>query len=157
MARQLEAHPALSTRLALSWTRVVVLERLARGAGATDWFLAKSQQDVRRIFGMLKPGSRVMFYFGGPLRVEPLSETVIGAMFEAVGVDSELVIGTPRMMEPLILDATLVFGPSELADYLIQPRPAGDVVWGVFPGAEESDAVTVVLVDNDGTSRPHPH
>jgi hypothetical protein len=76
-------------------------------------------------------------------------------MFEAVGVDSELVIGTPRVTEPLILDATLVFGPSELAEYLIQPRPAGDVVWGVFP--EESDAVTVVLVDNDGTLRPHPH
>jgi hypothetical protein len=157
MARQLEAHPALCARLALPWTRIIVLERIARGAGSTRWYLANTRQDISRVFGMLLPGSRVTFYFGGPLRVEPVSETLIGAMFEALGEDNELVIATPGSMEPLALDAVLVFGSSELSEYLIWPRPTADVVWGRFPGTEEPDAVTVELVDADGTLRAHPH
>jgi hypothetical protein len=84
MVSQLEGQSVLSGRLSATWAWIVVLERIARGAGATRWYLARGDQDVRRIFTLLGPGSRVTFYFGGPLRVEPLSETTIGGMFDAV-------------------------------------------------------------------------
>jgi hypothetical protein len=157
MAMQLTAHPVLSARLAASWDRIVVWEQIARGGGATRWYLARTGDDARRIFGLLEPGSRATFCFGGPLRVEPLSERVIGAMFEAVGEAGEIVIGRPAVETPVRLDAELVYGPSELAQYLMQPQPSGDLVWGPLPGFTDPDSVTVVLVDGDGVMRSHPH
>jgi hypothetical protein len=157
MALQLAAHPALSARLASFWERVVMWERIARGSGATRWYLARTRDDARHIFGLLGPGSRVTFCFAGPLRVDPLSERVIGAMFEAVGEAGEIVIGTPEVGTPVRLDAELVSGPSELAEYLMQPQPSGDLVWGPLPGLTQPDSVTVVLVDRDGIVRSHPH
>jgi hypothetical protein len=109
MARQLEADPNLSARLDSPWDLAVVLERIARGGGATRWYLARTQEDSRRILRLLPSGSRVAFYFGAPLRVGQLSETVIGAMFEAVGEVSELVIGWPVVEEPVRLAVESVF------------------------------------------------
>jgi hypothetical protein len=141
----------------MQWDRIVVLERITRGAGATRWYLAKDQDDVSRTFPLLAPGSRVTFYFAGPFRVEPLSETVIGAMFAAVAVTADLVIAAPES-DSVALDASEIYGPSELTEYLMQPRlSSGDVVWGPVPRVEEPDAIRVVLVDGDGRLRPHPH
>lgn len=153
---QLERHTGLSGRLAMPWDRIVVLERIARGGGNTRWYLAKDQHDVRRAFALLNPGSRVTFYFAGPLHVEPVSDTVIGEMFAAVGVTDEIVIAAPDS-DPLALDAEFVWGPSELTEYLMQPHSSGDVMWGPFPGVDEPDAITVRLVDADGILRRHPH
>lgn len=113
MARQLECHRVLQARLRLPWPRVVALERIARGAGATRWYIAKTQEEISRLLGLLGPGSRVTFYFGPPLRVEPLTEYLIGEMFSAVGEDNEIVICTRSAAEPLVLDAELISGPSE--------------------------------------------
>ena len=76
---------------------------------------------------------------------------------EFVGEGAEIVIGTPGAVERLIVDVELVSGPSELTEYLMQPDPQADVVWGPFAAVEEPDSVTVVLVDADGIVSPHPH
>jgi hypothetical protein len=157
MVQQLEREPDLSKRRGSPWRRIVVFERIARGAGATRWHLARDDHELRRVFGLLRPGSRVTFCFAGPLRVEPLTEEVIGRMFAAVGVANDIMIGTPGP-DRLTLAATLVAGPSELTEFLMQPHPPlTEVVWGHMPGVDAPDAVTVVLVDEDGVLRPHPH
>jgi hypothetical protein len=99
----------------------------------------------------------VRFYFAGPLRVEPLSERVIGAMFGALEDCREIVIGIPSTDDPVSLHAELVPGPSELSEYLMQPQSSGDLVWGPYPGSDDPDSVTLVLADNDGIVRSHPH
>lgn len=99
----------------------------------------------------------VTFYFAGPLRVVPLDERVIVEMFEATGGPGEIMIGVPSVAEPVLLDAELVYGPSELTEYLMQARPPGELVWGAFPGVEEPDSITIVLVDRDGVLRTHSY
>jgi hypothetical protein len=157
MARQLEGLRVLQARLRSHWTRVVALERVARGAGAACWYLAHTLEEIGRLLAFLGPGSRVTFYFGPPMRVEPLSEHVIGEMFSVLGEHNEIVICTRSAAEPLVLDAELISGPSELMDYLMRPLAPVEVVWGPWPGVEEPDSLSVVLVDGDGILRPHPH
>ena len=93
--KQLGTHPDLAARLSPLRRRVVVLERIARGGGATRWYLGRTPEECRRIYRLLWPGSRVTFYFAGPLRVDPLGDRVIGAMCEAVGEAREIVVGVP--------------------------------------------------------------
>lgn len=157
MVKQLEGHSELAARLASLRDRVVVLERIARGGGATRWYLGKTPEECQRIYRLLGPGSRVTFYFAGPLRVEPLDDRVIGAMFGAVGEDREIMVGVPDDEDPVSLAVELLSGPRELTEFLVQPRPSGDVVWGPYPDVAEPDSETLVLVDSDGVSRPHPH
>lgn len=117
------------SRLASPWQRIVVLERIARGAGATRFHLAKDCAGLERTFASLRAGSRVTLYFQGPMRVEPLHQAVIGEMFAAVRVKDEIVIACPEDGEGA-LHAEFVSGPSELTECLMRPTPTGDVVWG---------------------------
>ena len=154
---QLEAHPDLAARLSSLRGRVVVLERIARGGGATRWYLGRSPEECQRIYRLLGPGSRVTFYFDGPLRVDPLGDRVIGAMFEAIGEDCEIVVGVPDVEDPVRLAVEFLSAPSELTELLMQPRSSLDLVWGPYPDVGEPESVTLVLVDRDGVTRPHPH
>lgn len=156
MIRQVRNSEGVMARLRGPWRRIVLLERIARGAGATRWYLLHDRSAFEQVIAALRPGSRVTFYFRGPMHTEPLSEEVQGAMFEAVGEHDEIVIAFP-VPGQLELRAELVSGPSELTDFLMQPDPPADVVWGAFPGTEELDSFTVELVDADGVLRAHPH
>jgi hypothetical protein len=157
MVRQLDAQPDLVARLASLRGPVVVLERIARGGGETRWYLGKTSEECRRIYRLLGPGSRVTFYFTGPLRVEPLGDGVIGAMFAAIGEDREIVVGVPNDDDPVSLAVELLSGPSELTEFLTQPQSSGDLAWGPYPDVDEPESETLVLVDRDGIFRPHPH
>jgi hypothetical protein len=50
MSQQLHAHEALATRLAGEWRQIVILERLARAAGATRWFFVTSRVMLEQVF-----------------------------------------------------------------------------------------------------------
>ena len=49
------------TPLVASSGRVIVLERVARGAGATRWFYCRTIGDVEEVLPRFRPGSRVAF------------------------------------------------------------------------------------------------
>jgi hypothetical protein len=55
---------------------VVVLERLARAAGATKWYVLFNPAQVEEIAGGLSPGSSVSFYFDGRLEIAPYGSDV---------------------------------------------------------------------------------
>jgi len=41
----------------------VVVERIARGAGATSWYLLRCSDDLDALAARIRPGSRVSLYF----------------------------------------------------------------------------------------------
>jgi hypothetical protein len=157
MARQLLADSTLSSRLNSRWTRVVVLERIARGAGDTNWFFIRSREEMGQVVETLRGGSCVSFYFADQLHVEVDSEAARGRMFEVITHEGELVIGYPSASGPQ-LEMEIINGPGELGSYLVMRPEGGLVVWGEWPGRDnDGDAITVTLVDKDGVLRPHPY
>jgi len=136
----------------------VVLERIARGAGGTRWYLLPDPRDLNSLAGNLSPGSRVSFYFDGRLALRKYDDTVATEILEIVKVDGEAVIATPGA-EHIEMEVEFIAGEDELRDFAaVLPRGAS-VVYGRFPADDDDGvrAVTLDLPDRDGIVRPHPH
>lgn len=158
MSRQLRNDAALSLRLASPWREVVVLERLVRGGGAANWFIAWSLAELEVVFDKLRGGSCVSFYFGGQLRVEPDTEQERQRMYAVITSGHELVLGYPSA-GGVELGMDVISGPSELTGQLMLHHEADLVVWGPWPARanDGQDGITVNLADADGIVRSHPH
>ena len=142
---------------------MVVLERVARGAGATRWYFVTDADAMAVVAAMLGPGSRVTLYFQGHLRRDPTGEDVCGLMYEQMATHGELVLGYPSA-DAVEMRTDLVDGEAGLTEVILAEgldRPDGrrSVVWGPWPAAADDGrhAVTVDLVDADGQLRAHPH
>lgn len=158
MTHQLTGHHALSSRIESGWERVVVLERLARGGGATKWYLIRSREDVEPVFEMFRGGSCVSFYFADQLHAEVDTDDARQRMFDELSVEGELVAGYPSEFNPE-LDMEIISGPGELGSYVVSHPEGQVIVWGRWPGKDNDgrDAITINLVDDDGIIRSHPH
>jgi hypothetical protein len=158
VAGQLRRDQALARRLAAPWRELVVLERLARGGGATRWFFARPPEMVEPILERLSPGSSVSFYFANHLRVELDTEAVRQRMFDELDRAGELVVGYPDETA-VELEIEIISGPSELTGFLMQHPEGSLAVWGSWPARanDGQDAITLDLVDADGVLRQHPH
>jgi len=158
MCQQLRDHQTLARRLGSEWRQVVVLERLARGAGAARWFFVTSRAMLERVFDMLRSGSSVSFYFSEYLHVEADTEATRQEMFDEVIQHGELVLGYPSPDDPE-LEMPIISGPSELTECLMLHPEDSLAVWGQWPPREDNGekAITVDLVDADGVLRSHPH
>ena len=91
----------------------VVLERIARGAGGTRWYLLPDPGDVGSLADSLSPGSRVSFYFDGRLALRKYDDTVATEILEIVKVDGEAVIATPGA-EHIEMEVEFIAGEDEL-------------------------------------------
>lgn len=158
MSHQLRNDGGLSLRLASPWRDVVVLERLAQGGGATNWFIARSLAELEVVFDNLCGGSCVSFYFAGQLRVEADTEQARQQMYAVITSVHELVLGYPSG-SGVELDMNIISGASELTEELMLHHQGAVVVWGPWPARvnDGQTGVTVNLVDADGTLRSHPH
>lgn len=158
MSQQLRSYEPLSKRCAAGWQQIVVLERLARGAGAARWFFAANLAALERVFDLLRGGSNVSIYFSGQLHVEVDDETSRQHMFDEVTQHGEVVLGYPSSSDP-DLEMTIISGPSELTEFLMLHPEGSLAVWGQWPSRanDGNDAITVDLVDADGALRSHPH
>jgi len=136
----------------------VVLERIARGAGGTRWYLLRDPGDVGSLADNLSPGSRVSFYFDGRLALQEYDNTVASEILEIVKVDGEAVIATPRT-ENIEMEVEFIACDNELRDFAAALPPGASVVYGRFPADDDDGvrAVTLDLPDRDGIVRPHPH
>jgi hypothetical protein len=136
----------------------VVLERLARGGGATRWFFARSLAELEPVFEVLRGGSCVSFYFANQLHVETDTEAARQRMFKEITLEEELVLGYPSAVS-VEVDMELISGPGELAEQLMHHPEGSLIVWGKWPARanDGSDGITVNLVDADGILRAHPH
>lgn len=148
---------AVPQLLATGSRQAVVLERIARGAGATRRFLLGDIEDLVLLEQRLSPGSLVSFYFDGRLAGDVYGPAVAEAVLGIARKDGDAVIGRVEDAE-LELDVEFVAGHAELEQYASALGQA-DVIYGRFPAADNDGerAVTITLPDRDGVIRPHPH
>ena len=158
MSQQLRNDPALTQRLSSSWCEIIILERLARGGGATRWFFARSPAELELIFDALRGGSCVSFYFANQLHVETDTEAARQRMFDEITAEKELVLGYPSAGS-IEVDMEIISGPGELAELLMHHPEGSLIVWGKWPARSDDghDGITFNLVRRGGILRTHPH
>ena len=136
----------------------VVLERLPRGGGATRWFSCETAAELRSVFAVLRPASRVSFYFDGRISQcsydARLAETVARLLVD----QGEIVLGT-MSADGVEIDVDF---PSTIHEVDAQLAAAGSparVFVGQFPAADNNDrdAFTVLVPDADGSVRSESH
>ena len=136
----------------------IVLQRIARGGGATDWFVCTSEAHLHEIAAWLSPGSVVSFYFDDRIKLRRYSMQVRQEILRIAGEDRACVVGTLNE-DGYSLSVDYVAGPSEMAEFEQDLQGQRDVYFGPFPGRDNDgkSAITVVLPDKDGVVRAHPH
>lgn len=137
--------------------RAFVLERIARGGGATSWYVVRTADDLQTLAERLRPGSLVSFYFDDRLTtgvIDPEARATILGISEQ---DTSAVVGA---LDPNDIGIIVDFPSSggELDEFVTE-HEAATFVFGRFPASENdgSSAVTLTLPDADGVVRPHPH
>lgn len=136
----------------------VVLERIARSAGATRWYYAVTRGDLEQVCERLFPGSAVSFYFDGRIELRPWDDDTEMLVLDLITATGDAVVGSwdPDDVE---IGADFVAGANELGDFADGLVPLTAVFVGAFPTRDNdgADAVTIMLPDRDGVTRPHPH
>ena len=136
--------------------QAVVVESLARGAGATNWYFLTSVDRLADLAARLRPGSLVTFYFDGRIsegdpaatkdEIVAIARRDGDAVVAAFDGDLELRVDFPA-------------GRSDLEDFLEQLEPGDRFFYGPVPAAENDgvDAISLVLPDADDIVRQHPY
>lgn len=147
-------------RRLLAERSAVVLERIARGGGATRWYLVSTEPDLERLDGRLSPGSVVSFYFDGRIAALPWGDDAVIRILDLIAETGDSVVGR-LSADGLELAAQSVASAGEIGEFAedLEPGTYVDVFIGAFPARDNDGlaAVTVTLPDRDGVLRPHPH
>jgi hypothetical protein len=154
----LSATPAPALLATRYGRAVIVLERLARGAGATHWYGVTSGDEFERMTRHLVPGSRVSLYFDQRFSVRRYDDSVGDELLRIAERDHGSVLG---LFTPDGTPMAVAF-PTEKADLAHFVASHGDhptVFYGPFPSAdnEPPDSVTLDLPDADEVTRSNPH
>jgi len=136
----------------------VVLERIARGAGRTCWYLCADACALDEVAGRLWPGSSVSFYFDGRIRDGVLSPELLAEIQRLTAKDIDIVFGV-LAPDGIDIDVDYPSTPGEVADDAAHLTAGARAFFGLFPARDNDgvDAVTLNLPDADGVVRPHPH
>lgn len=136
----------------------VVLERIARGGGATNWWYLRRPPDLDEVLSRVRPGSVVSFYFDGRMPVLPLDEETpqqIGAILDRAG---ECVVGWV-VPGTAAVEVDFLTTRAEVAEFICSAPADAELLFGPFPARDNDgvNAFTVTLPDADGVVRAHPH
>jgi hypothetical protein len=138
--------------------RVLVLEKIARGAGQTCWFLIRSHKDVEVVAEAVRPGSAVQIYVDPTVALEGYaSQEMLPSLEPVVAVvrptENDLVALAPSDDDPRCEHGFV--DPNEIPEWL-QECEGRYVVFRYYPQLGEEDAEATVP-DEDGVVRGHPH
>lgn len=136
----------------------IVLERVARGGGATAWYYCKDADRLEALKRLLKPGSVVSFYFDSRLHVAPQPEDLEPLVVTVLEHELECVVGALRT-HTIEFTIDFVSSVSEWSEFVGDAVPFKLLMAGPFPSRENDGvkAITLTLPDTDGTTRCHPH
>ena len=136
----------------------VVLERVARGGGATNWFRCTDEESLDTIAGRLLPGSVVSFYFDDRLRALDTIEGARSRGGELLATVAEIVVGA-LADDGVAIEVDFPSSMREVNEFLDEHVGARLFFAGQFSGRDNDDvrAVTVTIPDLDGVVRAHPH
>lgn len=135
----------------------IVLERIARGGGRTEWYCCADVRSLALIARRLSPGSVVSFYFDGRI-ARSTDRTATVAEVQRVLLREPDAVAGALLADGVSLDMQVIVTLEEL-DELLASIPGDEPVFhGAFPARDNgTDAVTVTLPDLDGVVRSHPH
>jgi hypothetical protein len=143
----------------------IVVERIARGGGRTEWYRCLHQTHLAAITAQLSPGSIVSFYFDQRIahrRYTPdLHRQIIDLMdrLRALpGETGEIVFGQLGDDE-LHIQVDFPAGAEDLDELTSTLGTHSWIYYGPFPARDNDgvNAITLTLPDNDGIVRRHPH
>jgi hypothetical protein len=154
-------HAALAgtpVRDLLTSNAAVVLERIARGGGRTEWYSCRGPAELEAIEGQLSPGSAVSFYFDGRVRGSPGSPHLAADILRIIHDVGEAVVGV-LADDGVKIDVDFLSSTEEVTELISTLSPASRVFYGEFPARDNDGtrAVSLILPDRDGIVRPHPH
>jgi hypothetical protein len=136
----------------------IVLERIARGGGATTWFHCHNQNQLDAIAAQLHPGSVVSFYFDDRIAYRHYTPQLHQQMLRIIAATGDLVVGQ-LAPDGLHIEVDYPATPNDLDEYTQTLGTHSHVYVGAFPGRDNdtTNAVTLTLPDLDGVTRAHPH
>jgi hypothetical protein len=144
--------------LRVSPSGAIVLERIARGGGATRWFACRNRAQLQSVVAELLPGSCVSFYFDDRISCRPFTSQVNEEILRIIRETGDAVVGQAGL-DGVHLDMEIIAGPIELREYTDILGSRSKLYFGAFPARDNDGrrAVTLVLPDADGVIRTHPH
>jgi hypothetical protein len=139
-------------------TEVVILERVAFGAGQTNWFVCRDSGEYGSVFAGLLPGSSVSVYFDGRIARSRYGDPVRAAILRIAAAEHDCVVGVLGA-EPGRLEVEFIESAGELDEFEQTLGDCSEVYFGSFPGRDNDGvkAVTFTVPDEDGQVRAHPH
>src|SRR5262245_6738961 len=93
----------------------VVLERIARGGGAANWYYCRNRVDLAVLEERLSPGSVVSLYFDDRIWHSVYSAEVAANLEATIVKDGEVIVGALRN-DGIEIDATVVVSLDDLDD-----------------------------------------
>jgi hypothetical protein len=144
-------------RLLERHSRAIVLERLARGGGGTNWFLVRTPADVQALANQLRPGSCVSFYFDDRFTIGAINDDSRTSILDIAERDTSAVVGA---LSDISIEVSVDFpSSSQEIDEFLAEHEATSFMFGRFPGRDNdaTRAVTLILPDADGITRAHPY
>jgi hypothetical protein len=137
----------------------LVLEKWARGGGATTWRVLNAAEQADVLAGLLRAGSRVLLYRLPRERVEGVASTSLTPAGQdllaqlSVPADALLVLADDGQRPELAAD--FLTGAEEVPEWL-EEHAGRSILMMRYPRVGEEIAEANVP-DADGVIRPHPH
>jgi hypothetical protein len=158
LALRAVAEAGVPKLLAAGSSYAIALERLARSAGATNWFVLHDTGQLDDLAARLSPGSTLSFYFDGRLASREYDSSVANEIVRIAGRDLQAVVGKVSA-DGMTLEVDFVSNQSELEDFTRAFPPGTRFFFGAYPGRDNDGirAVTIDLPDADGVVRRQPH
>jgi hypothetical protein len=142
----------------LTSNAALVLERIARGGGRTEWYYCSGPAGLEVVERQLSPGSAVSFYFDGRISSSSISPQLAADIFTLIHRVGEIVVGV-LAEDGVKINVDFPSSTEEVTELMSTTSPASRVFYGEFP-AQDNDgtrAVSLILPDRDGIVRRHPH
>jgi hypothetical protein len=135
----------------------VVLERIARGGGSTNWYYCRNETDLQLTVDSFVPGSVVSFYFDERIRRAEYSPLVQYEIEKIITSTGDAFVGV--LADANQIGGTIVVGIEDLVEFGATIADRSKIFFGAFPARDNDGeaAVTVTLPDEDGVVRGHPH
>ena len=148
----------------LGTRHAVVLERLARSAGAANWYHCRDHAHLDAIIGELHPGSLVSFYFDDRIAYRLYTPGLHQQMLQLMrslrdaGDSGEIVVGQ-LAADGLRIEVDYPSGPGDLGEITRTLGTRSRIYVGRYPGRDNDgvNAVTLTLPGLDGVTRAHPY
>lgn len=136
----------------------IVLERIAYGGGATNWYYCTNPEGLLAIEAALRGGSVVTFCFDDRFVWSEDLAAVEQAANRILESEGCCLVGA-LCTDGYRLDAQVVLDRIDIEQTIAELTPRGRLVYGGFPARDNDGvaAVTLQLPDADGVVRPHPH